>query len=208
MTTTDKIIRIALRATLEKELKKYRLEKKLPAEIFEELGVRHGKARIDIAVVNGVMHGYEIKSDRDTLQRLPEQMGVYNSVFDHITLVVGKSHLYDAINLVPDWWGITLTKFNADGQIVFHSIREAKDNKDTQVPVSIARMLWRAEALKILEERNEADGIRSKTREVIYKKLAEVLEDDIGTLKEYVRNALLISRGDWRSVAQPVLSGD
>ena len=208
MTTTDKIIRIALRANLEKELEKYRLEKKLPAEIFEELGVRHGKARIDIAVVNGIMHGYEIKSDRDTLQRLPEQMGVYNSVFDQITLVVGKSHLYDAINLVPDWWGIVLTKFNADGRIVFHSIREAKDNKDTQVPVSIARMLWRAEALKILEERNEAAGIRSKTREVIYKKLVEVLEDDISTLKGYVRNALLISRGDWRSAAQPVLRGD
>ena len=207
MTTTDKIIRIALRATLEKELRKYRLEKKLPAQIFEELGVRHGKARIDIAVVNGIMHGYEIKSDRDTLQRLPEQMGVYNSVFDQITLVVGKSHLYDAINLVPDWWGIILTKFNADRQIVFQSIREAKDNEDKQVPVSIARMLWRAEALKILEERNEAAGIRSKTREVIYKKLAEVLKDDIGTLKEHVRNALLISRGDWRSVAQPVLSG-
>ena len=69
-------------------------------------------------------------------------------------------------------------------------------------------MLWRGEALKILEERNEATGIRSKPREVIHEKLAEILKDDIKTLKEYVRNALLISRGDWRSVSQPMLSGD
>jgi hypothetical protein len=58
--------------------------------IIEELGVVHGKSRIDIAVINGLMHGYEIKSDKDTLQRLPEQMNMYNSVFNKVTLVVGK----------------------------------------------------------------------------------------------------------------------
>lgn len=31
--------------------------------IFDELGVRHGAARIDIAVVNGIIHGFELKSD-------------------------------------------------------------------------------------------------------------------------------------------------
>jgi hypothetical protein len=135
-------------------------------------------------------------------------MHEYNAVFDKITIVVGQRHLLDAIHQIPEWWGITLAKINLDQQVVFYSIREAKNNNDKQVPVSIARMLWRAEALKILEERNEADGIRTKTREIIYQKLVDVLKDDIDTLKKYVRHALLVSRGDWRSVAQPVLSGD
>ena len=55
ISTNDEIIRITLRATLEKDLKKYRLENKYPAEIFEEFGVRHGTARIDIAVINGIL---------------------------------------------------------------------------------------------------------------------------------------------------------
>jgi hypothetical protein len=41
--------------------------------ILEELGLKHGAARIDIAVVNGDLHGYELKSDSDTLSRLPRQ---------------------------------------------------------------------------------------------------------------------------------------
>jgi hypothetical protein len=208
VSTNDHVIRIELRQILEKELEQYRSESGRPANIFEELGVSHGKARIDIAVVNGVMHGYEIKSDRDTLSRLFEQMHEYNAVFDKITLVVGQRHLLDAIYQIPEWWGITLVKINTEQQVAFYSIREARDNENKQVPISIARLLWRAEALKILEERNEADGVRSKPREFIHEKLAEVLKDDVGTLKEHVRNALLVSRGDWRSVAQPLSSGD
>ena len=98
--TNDLIIRSALKEDLRR---RYARNKKL--RIIEELGVQHGTARIDIAVVNGTMHGYEIKSDQDTLKRLPEQMDIFNSVFDKMTLIVGKNHLYEAINIVPDWGG-------------------------------------------------------------------------------------------------------
>jgi hypothetical protein len=74
--------------------------------IVDELGLRHGAARVDVAVINGVIHGFELKSDCDTLKRLPSQIKVYNSVLDRITLVVGNRHLKDSINLVPKWWGI------------------------------------------------------------------------------------------------------
>jgi hypothetical protein len=30
--------------------------------VLDELGLRHGTCRVDIAVVNGYLHGYEIKS--------------------------------------------------------------------------------------------------------------------------------------------------
>src|SRR3989338_4672282 len=135
MTTNDKIIRKVLRLVLEEELKEYKKEKNLPAEIFEEFGVSHGTARIDFAIINGVMHGYEIKSDRDTLDRLPEQMKQYNTVFDKMTLVVGKKHLYHAVNTVPYWWGIILVKIE-ENKIIFQTIREDGENQD-QVGVSI-----------------------------------------------------------------------
>ena len=202
MTTNDKIIRESLREVLKKEIGNYKSEKKLPAEIFEEFGVSHGTARIDFAIINGVMHGYEIKSDRDTLDRLPEQMRQYNTVFDKMTLVVGKRHLYHAVNTVPYWWGIILVKIEKN-KIIFQTIREDGENQD-QVDVSIARLLWREEALKILEEKNKAKGFRSKNRNMIYDKLVNVV--DIATLKDHVRN-ILLSRKGWRSVEIPMLYG-
>lgn len=199
--TTDKNIRVALRSVLDKHLETYCSTNS--ANIFEEFGVQHGAARIDIAVVNGVMHGYEIKSDRDSLERLPEQINEFNAVFDKITLVVGKRHLYDAINMVPDWWGITIAKMDLNGSVFFQDIREPEENQN-QSRVSIARLLWRDEALQILDHQDKAKGVRSKPREYIYQRLSEVF--DIDSLREKVRDALLIR--DWRSDGMLLLSDD
>ena len=65
--------------------------------VIEELGVHHGTSRIDLAVVNGVLHGFEFKSDRDTLTRLPEQANAYGLVFDRLTLVVAERHVRRAV---------------------------------------------------------------------------------------------------------------
>ena len=203
--TNDRIIRIALGTVLEKDLEKINLENKHPSKIFEEFGVRHGTARIDIAVINGEMHGYEIKSDRDTLKRLSKQMNEYNAVFDKLTLVVGRRHLYNAINIIPDWWGIMIAKIDTNKKVAFYTIRKADDNPE-QVGVSIARLLWRGEALRILEEQNKAIGFRSKPRDLIYKRLANVLDTE--TLKDQVKYTLLVSRKNWRSDVQLVSSGD
>src|SRR3954453_16495336 len=74
--------------------------------VVDELGLRHGMVRVDIAVVNGFLHGYEIKSDADTLSRLPTQVDVYSKVLDRATLVVGERHVEKAKLCVPEWWGI------------------------------------------------------------------------------------------------------
>lgn len=198
VSTNDKVIRTALRIYLSNL---HARDNKL--RIVEEFGVEHGAARVDVAVINGILHGYEIKSDRDTLSRLPEQIDAYSAVFDQVTLVVGKQHIYEAINLIPDWWGILIAKVGMDSSVVFARIREAKENLG-QRNLSIARLLWRGEALRILEEAGEADGLRSKPRERIYEKLSMTF-DQI-TLEEKVRDALFV-REDWRSDAPLILNG-
>lgn len=194
--TNDLIIRSALK----KDLKIHYSKEGEKFKIIEELGIRHGSTRIDIAVVNGIMHGYEIKSDLDTLKRLPEQMKEFNAVFDQLTLVVGKQHLYQAMQIVPEWWGIKIAKINSANRVIFQTIREAEENRK-QESVSIARLLWRGEALRILEGHDRAEGVRSKPRDFIYARMADRLDKE--TLKGEVRNVLLNSRGDWRSVLQP-----
>src|SRR5262245_26146770 len=58
----DAEIRHALRAYL-----RARYADKPGTAILDELAICRGQVRVDLAVVNGSVHGYEIKSDRDTL---------------------------------------------------------------------------------------------------------------------------------------------
>lgn len=198
--TNDKIIRTALKEDL------INIHRNDPhAKVIEELGVTHGAVRVDLAVVNGVLHGYELKSDLDTLYRLPEQMRLYNTVFDQITLVVGKNHVFEAIKLVPDWWGIIIAKvLDPNGVVSFIDIREPEKNNAVD-SVSIARFLWREEALDILEKMNKAHGIRSKSRKIIYERLAKELDKDL--LRDEVRRRLL-TRVNSRFATQQGLNGD
>jgi len=198
--TTDRLIRAALRADLEALC-----EGDANTKIIEELGITHGAARVDIAVVNGIIHGYELKSDVDTLNRLPGQIKVYNSVLDQVTLVVGKSHLHEAIKIVPEWWGITIAKAvdSNDKAISFYKIRKPEQNPE-QDSVAMAALLWRSEALSILEGIGQAKGVRSKPRKDVYERLAKVLTKQ--ELGEAVREQLRV-RINWRSDLRCIPNG-
>ena len=88
-------------------LKRLRIHHANPATVVvDELGLQHGRFRADIAVVNGHLAGFEIKSDFDRLSRLPSQAEGYSSVFDQVTLILTDRHAAEAKNLIPDWWGL------------------------------------------------------------------------------------------------------
>jgi hypothetical protein len=113
--------------------------------VLEEFGVRNGSARIDVATVNGRIHGYEIKSDRDSLRRLSHQVVYFNSVADRMTLVVGSSHLIAATREVPDWWGIMVARHNISNPFV--TVRVDRDNP-LQDGFSLVGLLRRDEAAR------------------------------------------------------------
>ena len=167
--------------------------------VVEELGLRHGAARIDIAVINGAIHGFELKSDCDTLKRLPDQMAVFNSVLDRMTIVVGTRHLDQTMHVVPRWWGVKTAIVGPRGGISFSDVRRPANNPSPDA-VAIAKLFWRQEALDLVNELGAATGIRSKPRRVIYNRLAEVME--LEALRARVRQQLR-SRTDWRSAEQP-----
>ncbi|SRR6266404_507942 len=199
--TNDAIIRKALKKKLLHEDHKNDPE----TIIVEELGLKHGDARVDLAVINGVLHGFELKSDLDTLFRLPGQMKIYNLTLDQITLVVGKDHLVEAMKIIPDWWGVLIAKsVGAAGDIRFYEIRSAENNPSLD-NIAIAHLLWRDEALHILEQLGQAKGVRSKSRKVIYERLTAVLSRD--ELRQIVRKCLS-TRINWRPEKQCMLNGD
>jgi hypothetical protein len=144
--------------------------------VIEELGLCRGQVRVDIAVVNGLLHGYEIKSDRDNLRRLDLQVEVYSKVLDQATLVVGDRYLAEALNIVPSWWGV-LHAHATDRGLQFKTVRRAGENpqKDAR---SLVELLWLDDAIALLEERNAARGIRSKPRRMVWDRICDHLGID------------------------------
>ncbi len=166
--------------------------------ILEELGLRHGATRVDMVAVNGYLHGFEVKSDRDSLKRLPRQVKMYSEILDYVTLVVGQRHAAKAKATIPNWWGIQVVARDQDDKVRLQEVRAPMQNPNPD-KLAIAKLLWRDEAIDLLEEIGAADGIRSKPRRFVYARLAEVIPMD--ALRSRVRHQLK-SRTDWRSGAQ------
>lgn len=141
--------------------------------LLEEFDIGLRSSRVDLLLVNGKLHGFEIKSDHDTLGRLPRQIGAYSSVFDYITLIVGYRHAYEALHIIPNWWGVKLATFDTRGRVTLSSARRARANPIVD-PVALSSLLWRNEALALLHELNAARGLHHKPRAVLYRHLAEV----------------------------------
>ena len=97
------------------------------SRVVDELGIFEGACRMDVAVINGELHGYEIKSALDTLDRLPSQQSYYNQVFDRITLVADGCHIKKAMEIVPPSWGLIVAD-NVNGQAVLNEIWPARRN--------------------------------------------------------------------------------
>lgn len=163
--------------------------------IVEELGLCQGIARVDIAVVNGSIHGYEIKSAFDTLARLPGQVDVYNHALDFVTVVAAPSHATKIRKIVPRWWGIWTVVSDENGSRL-ETLREPRQNQKID-PFSLAQLLWREEALEALESEGLATGIRSKPRKELWQRLAsDVTPERLGCI---VRERLKQRPADWRS---------
>ena len=166
--------------------------------VIEELGLRHGAGRVDIAVVNGDLHGYEIKSDQDTLKRLPQQIAIYGSVLDRVSLIVTSEHLSQAEKSVPFWWGIVLANRAIEGSVTFNVVRSGSKNHSVSSS-EVLKLLWREEALAVLEELQAANGMKSKSRKLIYNRIHELIE--LTDIQDRVRRALK-TRKCWRSAEQ------
>ena len=162
--------------------------------VIDELGLNHGQCRADIAVVNGHFVGYEIKSNRDSLRRLSEQVKSYNSVFDKISIVVGERYSNSIHTYVPEWWGVIVSIKGPRGAVNFDSIRTAQINKNVN-PISIARLLWRNEAEEILRQKKLPPRVLRQPRALLYECLVETI--NVRELRRFVREYFK-NRSNWR----------
>jgi hypothetical protein len=165
----------------------------IDARIVDELGVA-GQVRIDVALINGSFSGFEIKSAEDSLRRLPNQIEVYSQVLDYATLVVDTAHLHHATKLLPPWWGVTEARVSASGVRLLRR-RQGRRNRSLD-PTYLSSLLWRDEALHLLDLAGEARGYRGRAGQQIRGRLVEVMP--IEALRTAVREQLKI-RENWRA---------
>lgn len=139
---------------------------------MEELGICRGQVFIDVTVVNGLLHGYEIKSDRDNLRRLAGQVALYGRVLDRATLVVGTRFADEAEGLIPSWWEILI----ASGQGVGVELRQRRRGRRNPARDcrALVELIWLEDAIALLEAREAARGYRRRSRREVWDRVCEI----------------------------------
>jgi hypothetical protein len=154
------------------------------AAIFHELPLARGVGRADVAAINGVLAGYEIKSERDSLRRIISQRNHYDSVFDYVVIVVARPHLQKVRATIPKQWGIRVADY-CDGRTVIRHVRHPKRNRLYDASVR-ARLLWKRECVTALAN----NGVRVKSSGPILRMWEQVAALPATCLAREVREAL------------------
>ena len=137
---------------------------------------RTGRARADVVMVTpAAIYGIEIKSDRDSYERLAGQVKNYDLYYDYNIVAVGSRHGMHIEEHVPEWWGIITIEETA-GKLDFYMLRRPKANPKVKDERKIS-ILWRPELVRI-QEKNHLPGYREKSKAFVQRKLLEKVPRD------------------------------
>lgn len=107
---------------------------------------RAGRCKADLVILNGTATVYEIKSERDSLTRLAEQLDAYRRVFARVFVISSECHVRPVEQIAPDDVGILgLSRRN---QIT--EFRPALDVPERICPVTVLESLRTTEAIELV----------------------------------------------------------
>lgn len=128
------------------------------AAFISELFLDNFSRRADLVMANGKLAVFEIKSSRDTLERLNGQLETYMHFFEHVTVVCAPKHLTAVVAVVQD--GVGVWEVSDDGTL--RIVRRArarslpsKENWVSFLPVDELRTLLRMNELRAVGPRDE-----------------------------------------------------
>lgn len=108
---------------------------------------RAGSCKADLVILNGTATVYEIKSERDSLARLANQVENYKRVFAKVNVIASEGHVEGVLATVPDDVGVMcLSK-----RYRITTVREAVDCPARICPVTVFESLRTDEAVAILK---------------------------------------------------------
>jgi hypothetical protein len=146
-----------------------------------------GSTRADVVhITEAFMHGYEVKGDGDTLQRVENQLRCYAEVYDFVTFIVTEKHLAKILPRLPAWVGVVVA--SADGPEL-REHRPAGYNATVQ-RAPLAALLWVEEVKQFLLARGLAGASTLRQREVA-QFLRTTQTISLSSLAQYVRERLM-----------------
>jgi len=173
---------------------KERLKQSAKARVVDEFQILRGQGRIDVALIDDALHGYEIKSASDNLERLPSQQAIYGKVFERITLVADERHVKEAVAMVPKHWGLIVVGMK-EGKPYADTLWPAMRNQDLD-KLALAQLLWRDEVLELMEYFDLSSGLKRSNRKTLWRHVSRCLT--LEQIKAFVCFKLR-SRKDWRN---------
>ena len=146
-----------------------------------------GSTRADVVhITDAFMHGYEVKGDGDTLQRVENQLRCYAEVYDFVTFIVTEKHLAKLLPRLPAWVGVLVAPAEGDG---LREHRPAGYNATVQ-HAPLAALLWVEEVKQFLLARGLAGASMLRQREIAnYLRTSQTIP--LSGLAQYVRERLM-----------------
>lgn len=202
---TDPKIRALLKSTY--NVTKYKGKPLPQLRLVDELAIPKRICLADIVAIpvsknaSDGLHGFEIKSEVDSLTRLESQVHYYSQVFKRCTLVVTEKHEEKAVAMIPDWWGVILALpkgVDAYSEpldaIVLLEIREAKTNPLPLSPYGLTQLLWRTELVQLVKSR-EVEVLKTGSKRVLRTAISKQLP-----IEELERTVItcLAERVEWK----------
>lgn len=108
---------------------------------------RAGSCKADLAILNGTATVYEIKSERDSLSRLANQVENYKRVFAKVFVIASESHVPGVLATVPKDVGVVMLR----SRYQISTERDAEDLPERICPTTVFESLRSAEAAAILK---------------------------------------------------------
>ncbi|WP_048825975.1 sce7726 family protein [Hymenobacter sp. DG25B] len=144
-----------------------------------------GTTRADVVhITEHFMHGYELKGDADTLQRVAKQLPCYSKAYDFVTFVITEKHLPKLLPLVPEWVGVLVA--SAEG---LREVRPAGYNATVERP-AVAGLL-RVEEIKQFLLAQGLPGVSTLRRREILNFLRTTRLVLLSDLARHVRERLM-----------------
>ena len=106
---------------------------------------------MDALLVADRISGFEIKSDVDSLTRLPRQIEAYGAVVERAVLVVGDRHLAAGRAAVPSWWTIWGARWQGE-EVVIREVRRGRLNPNLN-PLAVTSFMSRDDLSDALRDR-------------------------------------------------------
>lgn len=108
---------------------------------------RVGNSKADLVILDNTASVYEIKSERDSLARLANQVDNYKRVFAKVHVIASEDHIAGVLKTVAD--DVGLMCLNSHCQVT--TVREALERPERTNPVVLFESLRLAEAIAILQ---------------------------------------------------------